>query len=49
MILRVYALYGHSLRVLIFLMTLWVVQLVMGFIGIANGFRMWERMCTFQG
>ncbi|KAF9466554.1 hypothetical protein BDZ94DRAFT_1306148 [Collybia nuda] len=38
MILRVYALYGHSLRVLIFLMTLWIIQLIMGFIGIANGF-----------
>ncbi|KAF9459767.1 hypothetical protein BDZ94DRAFT_1312144 [Collybia nuda] len=34
----VYALYAHSLRILFFLMTLWIVQLVMGFIGIANGF-----------
>ncbi|KAG2014261.1 hypothetical protein CC2G_011096 [Coprinopsis cinerea AmutBmut pab1-1] len=38
MILRVYALYARSKRVLVFLMTLWTAQIVLSAIGLSTGF-----------
>lgn len=38
MILRVYALYGRSITIIVFLLLLWAAQIVVSFIGVMGGF-----------
>lgn len=47
MILRVYALYNRSLRILVFLLALWAVQIIMSAYGLRTGFR--EQPFLFLG
>jgi len=39
MILRVYALYNRSLRILVFLLALWAAQIIMSAYGLRTGYR----------